>query len=239
MTSCSLTRIEGLLLVRTIGEGIESFYASFLISPSISMLSARSCEAKTLLGSRSGRGSITLVVLWLMQERANPRPIQPETDHRKRTTGQQDFDLPRKQPPPCRHFGRLQPAHDVEPKPRHEDQPRPVMREIGVPPHQGRFLRLRTFWQRHHREIEQPHGDIEPIKTQKDHAGQYDMPPRPRPEPHDFAQRQQDGEPSEQPHPRRLDWLLTPWARRAHTASHTSSGYTTVPGVTLPRDDSS
>src|SRR5215510_9448927 len=40
MTRCSLTRIEGLLLVRAADAGIESFYASFLISPSISMLSA-------------------------------------------------------------------------------------------------------------------------------------------------------------------------------------------------------
>ena len=39
MTSCSLTRISGLLRVRVAGEGYASFYLILLISPRISMLS--------------------------------------------------------------------------------------------------------------------------------------------------------------------------------------------------------
>jgi hypothetical protein len=39
MTSCSLTRIEGLLRVRVAGEGNGPFYRTFTVSPSISLLS--------------------------------------------------------------------------------------------------------------------------------------------------------------------------------------------------------
>src|SRR5215510_5702708 len=39
MTSCSLTRIAGLLQVRVASEGYASFSLIFLVSPSISMLS--------------------------------------------------------------------------------------------------------------------------------------------------------------------------------------------------------
>src|SRR5882672_5082536 len=39
MTSCSLTRIEGLLQIRVTGEGDASFYLILLISPRISLLS--------------------------------------------------------------------------------------------------------------------------------------------------------------------------------------------------------
>jgi hypothetical protein len=41
MTSCSLTRIEGLLRVRVVGEGNGPFYRTFTVSPSISLLSWR------------------------------------------------------------------------------------------------------------------------------------------------------------------------------------------------------
>jgi hypothetical protein len=41
MTSCSLTRIEGLLRVRGASEGNGPFYRTFTASPSISLLSQR------------------------------------------------------------------------------------------------------------------------------------------------------------------------------------------------------
>src|SRR5881296_3223746 len=45
MTSCSLTRIEGLLRVRVAGEGYTPFYRTFAVSPSISMLSLADAQA--------------------------------------------------------------------------------------------------------------------------------------------------------------------------------------------------
>ena len=56
MTSCSLTRIEGLLRVRVAGKGNGPFYRTFAISPSISLLSKGRAE-------------------WLSRSVAPPSPI--------------------------------------------------------------------------------------------------------------------------------------------------------------------
>src|SRR6266571_1363144 len=46
MTSCSLTRIERLLRARVAGEGNGSFYRTFAVSPSISLLSSRTARPR-------------------------------------------------------------------------------------------------------------------------------------------------------------------------------------------------
>ena len=54
MTSCSLTRIEGLLRVQVAGEGNEPFYLTFAISPHISLLS------KSIIPNASRRSTIPI-----------------------------------------------------------------------------------------------------------------------------------------------------------------------------------
>src|SRR5215510_12514194 len=54
MTSCSLTRIEGLLRVRVAGEGNEPFYRTFAISPHISLL------PKCIIPNASRRSTIPI-----------------------------------------------------------------------------------------------------------------------------------------------------------------------------------
>ena len=54
MTSCSLTRIEGLLRVRVAGEGNGPFYRTFATSPNISLLS------KSIIPNASRRSTIPI-----------------------------------------------------------------------------------------------------------------------------------------------------------------------------------
>src|SRR2546430_6022999 len=73
MTSCSLTRIEGLLRARVAGEGNGPFYRTFAVSPSISMLSSTSHRCRL-----ADQG--TIPKLW--QAASGKRPLPPRHCYR-------------------------------------------------------------------------------------------------------------------------------------------------------------
>src|SRR5262249_39494149 len=89
---------------------------------------------KKLIWSSPGGSTSRMAVLCLMQQRPNPRPVQPETDHRARAKRDQDFHPTRTEPPSCRRLGLLHPAHHVEHKASTQDQPCPVVCRIRPRP---------------------------------------------------------------------------------------------------------
>src|SRR6266436_3290854 len=101
-----------------------------------------------------------------------------------------------------------------------QDQPCPIVCRVRVRPQQRGFFRCRAFRNRAHQQVEKPCSDIEHIKNQKDQHGQDHMPPRPPPEAQDFPKGEQHSETTEQPHPCRLDRLLTLVPRPAHVTSY-------------------
>src|SRR5882724_2577824 len=143
---------------------------------------------KKLIWSSPGGSASRMAVLCLMQQRPDPRPVQPETDHRESAKCNQDFNPTRTEPPPRRRLRLLHPAHHIEHKACTQDKPCPIVCPISVRPQQSGFFCCRAFWDRAHRQVEKPCRNVERIKDQKDQYGQGHTPPRPLPEAHDFPQ---------------------------------------------------
>src|SRR6266446_10151028 len=180
----------------------------------------RSLMVKKLIWSSPGGSASRMAVLCLRQQRPDPRPVQPETDHRERAKRDQDFHPTSTEPPSRRHLRLLHPAHHIEHQAYTQDKPCPIVCRVRVRPQQRGFFRCRAFRNRAHQQVEKPCSDIEHIKNQKDQHGQDHMPPRPPPEAQDFPKGEQHSETTEQPHPCRLDRLLTLVPRPAHGTSY-------------------
>src|SRR6266511_1425445 len=180
----------------------------------------RSLMVKKLIWSSPGGSASRMAVLCLMQQRPDPRPVQPETDHRERAKRDQDFHPTSTEPPSRRHLRLLHPAHHIEHKAYTQDKPCPIVCRVRVRPQQRGFFRCRASRNRAPPQVAKPCSDIAHIKNQKDQHGQDHMPPRPPPEAQDFPQGEQHSETTEQPHPCRLDRLLTLVPRPVHVTSY-------------------
>src|SRR5712691_4969969 len=93
-----------------------------------------SLMVKKLIWSSLGGSTSRMAVLCLMQQRPNPRPVQPETDHRERAKRDQNFHPTRTEPQSRRRLGLLHPAHHVKHKAGTQDKPCPVVCRIRVCP---------------------------------------------------------------------------------------------------------
>jgi len=111
---------------------------------------------KKRIWSSPGGSASRMAVLCLMQQRPDPRPVQPETDHGERAKRDQDFHPTSTEPPSRRHLRLLHPAHHIEHQAGTQDQPCPGVCRVRVRPQQSGFFRCRAFWYRAHRQVEQP-----------------------------------------------------------------------------------